>query len=206
MAANGGQALTDNVGNPPKCNSRTFNNPGSTNELFVALDVTTASTIGSNDYFAAALTLGVNNNLLAFGKTPGSNLFQVGNGGLTSNPGNIVIPPNTTYHLVGAYSMNPTMGPDLVMLRVIPGITDYFDIATRTTSADVFRDDFVAFHAATLTIYGNQPGIRFDNVVISNMASGVGLRSMAVPEPGVASGIGVAAPAFLFCVFPATKA
>jgi hypothetical protein len=108
MAANGGQALTDNVGNPPKCNSRTFN---------------------------------------------------------------------------------------------IPGITDYFDIATRTTSADVFRDDFVAFHAATLTIYGNQPGIRFDNVVISNMASGVGLRSMAVPEPGVASGIGVAAPAFCSVFF-----
>jgi hypothetical protein len=183
MSVNGGQVVSNNFPFPPNFASRQFNNPGSTGELFVALDITTAATVGVSDYFFVALTLGSNNNLLAFGKLPGSNLFQVGNGGFTSNPGNIVFQPNTTYHLVGAYSANPAPGPDLVMLWVNPGATDYFNVATRTSSADVFRDDSVAFHASTLTIYTDQPGYRFDNIVISNMAGGVGLLGSAVPEP-----------------------
>lgn len=190
MVASGGQAVTDNFANPPKYGSRTFNNPGSTGDLFVAMDLTTSANYGMDDYFLGALTLGANNNLLGFGKLQGSNLFQVGNGGFTSTPGNIIIEPNTTYRLIGAYSMNPAPGPDLVMLWVNPTASDYFDVTDRTSSADVFRDDFVAFHAATLTIYGNQPGIRFDNIVISNMPSGVGLQSTAVPEP---AGMGVLA-------------
>jgi hypothetical protein len=79
--------------------------------------------------------------------------------------------------------MNPMPGPDLVMLWINPSDSDYFDLNNRTSSADVFRDDFVAFDAATLAIFSNLSGIRFDNILISNTAGGVGLRTSAVPEP-----------------------
>lgn len=179
MAVSGGEAVTDNFGNPPKYGSRMFDNPGSTNELFVALDLITPAAFGINDYMAVSLSVGVNNNLLDFGKYPGSNLLQVGNVG---TPANFVLQPSTTYRLIGAYSMNPDPGPDLMMLWINPTATDYFDVVTRTSSADAYRDGFVAFHAFNLDIFGNLPGVRFDNILISNTAAGVGLMS-AIPEP-----------------------
>jgi hypothetical protein len=147
--------------------------------------MTTPSSFGPTDHFGVGLSTGVNNNLLFFGKIVGDNQFQVGNGGFSSGPGNLLIQPGTTYHLIGAYSMNPGVDPDLTMLWINPDPLDYFNNVSFATSADAWHDAFVAFHAANLTIFGNLSDIRFDNVVISNTAAGVGLNSSAVPEPQV---------------------
>lgn len=69
-----------------------------------------------------------------------------------------------------------------------PDGSDFFNLVTRETSANVVQPDFVAFHAATLTIAPGGTGVRFDNIVISNTVEGVGLRTAPpviseVPEP-----------------------
>ncbi len=120
---------------------------------------------------------GVNTSQIQFGKFPGSNEFQVGNGGFSSS--NITIVPNTTYHLIGAYAIVPGPDPDLLMLWVNPTANDYFDPSTLAHSADVFRTELVPSHAQFIDIFTGLPGIAFDNLVISNNPVGVNLRRAA---------------------------
>jgi hypothetical protein len=185
VEVSGGVAQGAILGNNPRYASRTFDNPGSTNQLFVSFDMYTPDVINEDDYFFIAMTLGVNNNLMAFGKSPGSNKFQIGNGGFSSSVLDIL--PNTAYHLVGAYDIRhiPNGDPDHLSLWVNPDASDFYNTVTGIGTADVFDLDFVAFHAATATFFTNTaPGYRFDNLVISNDAEGVGLnRSPVVPEP-----------------------
>jgi hypothetical protein len=178
MDVAGSQAVTNVFNNPPKYGSRDFDNPQTTGELFVSVDLLTA-TIGINDYFGAQLYLGVNNNILSFGKLPGSNEFQVFNGGGAST--GITIAPNTAYHLVGAYSVVPGPATDRLLLWVNPDSSDFFNVVTGANSADAVSNELVAFGAFSLSLYAGTPGFKFDNLVISNTADGVGL---AVPEPG----------------------
>ncbi len=171
-----GKAVGNLFSNPPKYGSRNFNNPQTTTNLFVRLDLTTI-TFGINDYFGAYTGAGVNNSQVQFGKFPGSNEFQVGNGGFSSS--NINIAPNTTYRLIGAYAVVPGPAPDLLMLWVNPTPTDYFDPTTLAHSADVFRTELVSPSAQFINIFTGIPGISFDNLAISDNPAGVGLRNTA---------------------------
>ena len=179
-----GQAVGSVLGNPPLYGSRNFNNPENEEWLFISVDLTTPS-FGADDYFAVSTGTGVNNTQITFGKRPGSPYFEVGNGGWSST--GIPISPNTTYRLIGAYQLRAT-AVDTLLLWVNPTAADYLDINTGENSADVSRLDFVSLHAGYVSIYGNLPGTAFDNLVISNSPGGVGLGSVAVPEP---SAIGV---------------
>jgi hypothetical protein len=127
----------------------------------------------------------VNTNLLTFGKRAGSNKFQIGNGAFGSSSFDIL--PDTTYHLIGAYDIRhvPNGDPDRISLWINPDASDYYNVLTGDSSADVSRDDLVSSHAPSLFFTTNTvSGYKIDNLVISNMAEGVGLnRTTAVPEP-----------------------
>jgi hypothetical protein len=183
----GGVAQGALLGNNPKYAARNFLNPESTNQLFVAFDLQTPAAINTDDYFFLQLYVGVNNNLLTFGKLAGSNRFQAGNGGFSSSSFDIL--PDTTYHLIGAYDIRhvPNGDPDRINLWINPDASDYYNVVTGAGSADVSGVDFVASHASSLFFATNTvAGYKIDNLVISNMAEGVGLnRTTTVPEPSM---------------------
>lgn len=175
-----GRAVTNVFNNPPKYGSRIFNNPASTNTLFVRFDLFVPNTLTVADYLGCQLSIGANNNILLFGKDAGSSVYQVGNTGLVSS--SIPVVPGSQVVLVGAYYNGQLPGTDLQLLWVNPDGSDFFDPSTGMSSADAIAHELVAFDAATVTLFGGIPGIGFDNLVISNMSDGVGIT--AVPEPG----------------------
>ncbi|MCB9844699.1 MAG: hypothetical protein H6811_01755 [Phycisphaeraceae bacterium] len=178
-----GRAETNVVGNPPKYGFRVFDNPGSTGDLFVRFGFNTAN-FADSDYFGCQLSVGVNNNILLFGKGVGGTTFGVGNSGLVST--GITVQPNTDYVLIGAYHVVPGPDPDQLMLWVNPDGADFFNTVTGATSADAVSLELVAFHASNFNMFSGIAGTRFDDLVISNDASGVGLN---VPAPASAGAV-----------------
>ncbi len=183
MVMQGGRPIGGPVGNPPLYGSRNFNNPAlgdpALEWLFVSIELNSPSS-GIDDYFGVSTGLGVNNSQIAFGKRAGSPYFEVGNGGWGAS--NIVATANTTWHLIGAYRLRPSLS-DTLYLWVNPDGADFLDPLTGANSADVTSPDFVAFPAGHVNLYTNVRGAGFDNLVISNSPGGVGLSSFAVPEP-----------------------
>jgi hypothetical protein len=181
------QAVSNVVGNPPKYGSRPFVNPGVSNTLFVRFDLTLGS-YALDDYIGAQLVTGVNNNILLWGKTVGSNELWVGNSGLTST--GITLAPNATTTLIAAYFITPGPATDQMLLWVNPDGSDYFDPTTGASSADATHFELVAFHAAYINIFAEEAGVAFDNLLITDEAAGVGL--MVVPEPATIASMGLA--------------
>jgi hypothetical protein len=122
----------------------------------------------------------VNNPQLTFGKFAGDSTWALGNNGAVST--GIAILPHTTYRLVAAYH-NEQVGVDFSMLWVNPTAADFFDPTGLTTSADAVSFAGVFGSSFDLTIFSGLPGVRFDNIVISNDPIGVGLRTTPIPEP-----------------------
>ncbi len=170
----GAEAIGANTVTNPKYGSRNFDNPETTGELFVACDVRTPAAFEVDDYIVVAAQSGVNVQNLVFGKVPGSNEFQVGNGGLTST--GILMEPNTTYRLIGSYD-----APENVLsLWVNPDASDYYDPVTAMSSADAWRIELVAFHMSRVVFATNTAvGFAIDNIVVSNTPEGVGLATQA---------------------------
>lgn len=171
------QAVSNVPANPPKYGSRPFVNPAATNTLFIRFELTVGS-YALDDYLGAQLYTGVNNNILLWAKLPGGNEIGVGNSGLVST--GITLAPSATTTLVAAYFITPGPATDQLMIWVSPDVSDYFDPLTGASSADATSFELVAFHAAAITLFAEQAGVAFDNLLISDDPAGVGL---SVPEP-----------------------
>ena len=187
MAVSAGRAVGDNFGNPPKYGSRLFTNPIATTEFFVAFDLS-APAFASGDYFAAALSSGVNNGILSVGKGVGTNDFRVGNSG--SVPTGIVIQPGVTYRVVAASVFAHGAVPATQLVWINPTATDYYDPATGASSADAVGHEAVFFGPSTITLYTGIPGIAFDNLVLGDAPADVGLASAAPSCAGDVNGDG----------------
>jgi hypothetical protein len=178
-----GWAQGDPVGNPPKYGSRTFDNPGTTGELFVAFDVRTPAAFASDDYFSVWLRAGVNLSNLGLGKWPGMDDFRVGNSGTVGS--GITVQPNRVYRLVGAYDLDRS----LLTLWIDPDADDfYYPNSDLGHSADASLLHATAFHMNRVDFLTNTAGgFAFDNFIVANTPEGAGLRSA---RPGDATGDG----------------
>lgn len=166
-----GYAFTNVFNNPPKYGARNF--PQYNGELFfVRFDLHLPS-LGLNDYWGAALTVGVNNNILTAGKWPGNTVFSVGNGGLASTS----IPASPGDYLVVAAYHNMPVGQDRLMIWINPDALDFYDPSTGTGSADAVQLEPVFFGPATLTLYSNVADVRFDNLVLADGPQSAGIST-----------------------------
>jgi len=160
-----GQAVTNTFANPPKYISRAYTNPAATTEFFVSFDITTPSAFVTSDYFAIGLTIGANNPILTAGKGSNSDNWVVGVLGQDSG---IPISPGQTYRIVAGVAYRHDPVPVAQLLWINPDASDFYDPVTGNSSADFVAHDVEFFHSATITVYSNLAGVKFDNLVLSD--------------------------------------
>lgn len=154
---------------------RGYFNPQSTNQVFVAFDLTTPPALQPGDWFVVYFTVGVNSTSLVLGISGPDNRFSVGVGGTSYTT--ITAQPGTQYHLVGCYDLDFNRN----CIWVDPDPSDFYDLATGNSSADATLTSILGGHSETVYAETIFHGSAFDNLTVANAPSDVGLQS-AVPS------------------------
>lgn len=157
---------------------RNFSNPAATPQLFLSVDIQIPADIALEDSIGLYLYTGANFTSLAMGKPQGAAEFQVGVSSFVST--GIVVAPNTSYHLIGMYDIANSR----IAMWVNPNASDYYNPTTGANSADAWTGanpgHIGSFYTASYRPGVGQPaGVAFDNFVIANAPSDVGLLSAA---------------------------
>jgi len=162
---------------------RGFLNPQSTNQIFVAFDLTTPPALQPGDWFVVYFTVGVNSTSLVLGISGPDNRFSVGVGGTTYTT--ITAQPGTQYHVVGCCDLDFNRN----CVWVNPDPADFYDLATGNSSADATMISILAGHSETVYAETIFHGSAFDNLIVADAPSEVGLQSPSA-VPGDAQFVG----------------
>lgn len=150
---------------------RDFENPYSTMEMFVSLEIRTPATVEEEDYFMVEFLGGVNHVSLQMGKTVGDARFAGGNAGFAFT--DIPVLATTTYRLVGVYDLDQS----LVSIWVNPDPSDYYVPNGGASSADASGNFNLHEFIQRVAVTSNLFDMTFDDVLVGDTPESVGLQS-----------------------------